>query len=148
MQSSVRLWTTIEKTELIEQAAKAAVMDAQPIAQWTRLGMRGFLNHYGFPSFSWHAVDNARKKQYEKWVTGPLSSRLTMWKAPVRVGLVGGWCFVDGEALAVRVSGRLAVESERGQYRIGGARREKCQNSRYDPQHARFSYPRQISPRE
>jgi hypothetical protein len=26
----------------------------------------------------------------------------------------GGWCFVDGEVLAVRVSGRLAVELERG----------------------------------
>ena len=69
MQSSTRLWTASEKTELIEQAAKAAVMDAQPLAQWTRVGMRGFLNHYGFPSFSWQAVDNARKSQYEKWVT-------------------------------------------------------------------------------
>ena len=85
----MRLWTASEKSELIEQAAKAAVMDAQPLAQWTRVGMRGFLNHYGFPSFSWQAVDNARKSQYEKWVTGPLNSRLAMWKAPVRV-VAGG----------------------------------------------------------
>ena len=48
----------------------------------------------------------------------------------------GGWCFVDGEVLAVRVSGRLDVVSERGQYRLAGARREKCQKSRSDPEHA------------
>jgi hypothetical protein len=35
-------------------------------------------------------------------------------------GGLGGWCFVDGEVLAVRVFGRLAVESERGQYRLAG----------------------------
>ncbi len=49
----------------------------------------------------------------------------------------GGWCFVDGEVLAVRVSGRMAAEFERGSVSIGGARRDKCQNSRFDPRHAR-----------
>ena len=47
--------------------------------------------------------------------------------------LGAGWCFVDGEVLAMRVFGRLAVESERVQYRLAGARREKCQKSRSDP---------------
>ena len=37
---------------------------------------------------------------------------------------------MDGEVLAVRVSWRLAVELEKGQYRLAGARREKCQNTR------------------
>ena len=32
----------------------------------------------------------------------------------------GGWCFVDGEVLCVRVAGRLAVELETGRYRWAG----------------------------
>jgi len=35
-------------------------------------------------------------------------------------GAFGGWCFVDGEVLCVRVSGRLAVELETGRYRWAG----------------------------
>jgi len=49
---------------------------------------------------------------------------------------LGAGCVVDGEVLAVRVSGRLAVELERGPISIGGARREKCQKSRSDPKPA------------
>ena len=42
----------------------------------------------------------------------------------------GGWCFVDGEGLAVRVSWRLAVESQTGQYRLArhDARNVKTQD--------------------
>ena len=47
--------------------------------------------------------------------------------------LGGGWRFVDGEVLAMRVFGRLAVESERGPIAIGGARRGKCQTQDLTP---------------
>ena len=70
-----------------------------------------------------------RPRKLAPWAA---TSWQTVRKVPMRVCL-GGWCFVDGEALAVQVSGRLAVESERVQYRLAGARREKCQKSRSDP---------------
>ena len=58
---------------------------------------------------------------------------LARWLVAAAFDAFGGWCFVDGEVLAVWVSGRLGVESERGPRSMGGARREKCQKSRCDP---------------
>ncbi len=72
-----------------------------------------------------------RPRKLAPWAA---TSWRTVRKAPGRLG--GGWCFVDVEVLAVRVSGRMAVESERGQCRLAWARREKCQKSRSDPKHA------------
>jgi hypothetical protein len=45
----------------------------------------------------------------------------------------GGWCFVDGEVLAVQVAGRLAVESEMGQNRLAGLDARNVKNQDLTP---------------
>ena len=53
----------------------------------------------------------------------PLCAGGVLRYGPDEAGSWAGWvarCFVDGEVLAVRVSGRLAVKLERGQYRLAG----------------------------
>jgi hypothetical protein len=58
---------------------------------------------------------------------------LARWPVAAAFDAFGGWCFVDGEVLAVRVSGRLAAESERGQYRVAGHDARNVKNQDLTP---------------
>ena len=65
------------------------------------------------------------------WVMAGVS--LARRPAAAAFDAFGGWCFVGGEVLAVRVSGRLALVSETGQYRLAGHDARNVKNQDLTP---------------